>query len=100
MAGGYHTHSSVRPGLGEAKEAGTQGECRKPGRTEQNEIGPCAQVLRFGGETAHGVRVVNLGAGGPCCGQIATGQGGQEGCPGARVGLELVSDTVRTLGRV
>ena len=55
MAGGYHTHSSVRPGLGEAKEAGTQGECRKPGRTEQNEIGPCAQVLRFGGETAHGV---------------------------------------------
>lgn len=36
----------------------------------------------------------------PCCGQIASGQGGQEGCPGARVGLELVSDTVRTLGRV
>ena len=65
MAGGYHTHSSVRPGLEEAKEAGTPGGRCKPSHTEQNETGPCARGLRFGGKTVHGVQVVNHGAGGP-----------------------------------
>ena len=88
MAGGYHTHSSVRPGLEEAKEAGTQGGRCKPSHTEQNETGPCARGLRFGGKTVDGVQLVNCGAGGPCCGQTAPGRGGQEGCPGARVRLE------------
>ena len=87
MAGGYHTHSSVRPGLEEAKEAGTQGGRCKPSHTEQNETGPCARGLRFGGKTVHGVQVVNHGAGGPAVGRQTLGRGARKSVLGPEWGL-------------
>ena len=87
MAGGYHTRSSVRPGLEEAKEAGTQGGRCKPSHTEQNETGPCARGPRFGGKTVHGVKVVNHGAGGPTVGRQPLGRVARKGVPGPEWGL-------------